>query len=233
MRAARITALGLVVFALLLQGLYVPVAHAQGQQGRAQQRYDRVAKGANVEEWHKRLSDDDAAVRLEAVDSLGKDGSEASVEALLEATADPDERVRLKAFDFLGTIGSPTATPSLAQNLFLTNVDRASKLHVLIALGRIKDPRAANPLMNFCKNNSDEELRTAAVYALGEIGAVRSVSGLEEIRDTTESEKLKRITGDALAKISNKVAARPNTQPTMLEMEKFFRAQGQQKQRKR
>jgi hypothetical protein len=66
----------------------MPPRAAAQQSPAPVQRYNRIARGANIDEWHKRLFDPDPAVRLEAVDSLGKDGTEQSVKPLLDATAD-------------------------------------------------------------------------------------------------------------------------------------------------
>ena len=206
-------------------------ACAQPRPNRVKQRYNKIAKGKNVGEWTKRLSSKDPEVRLDAVTSLGEDGTEASVEPLLEATADPDERVRLKACDYLGEIGSPKATLQLTQTLFLKNVDTLSKQRILVALGRIKDPRAANPLLNFAKNAKHELLATAALYALGEIGAKRTLAGVEKIRDTTDNSEIQRVASDAAKKIRNKVTAKPNTQPTLIELERRFRPPQEKKKR--
>ncbi len=219
--AAIIALLGLTCF--LAQCLFVETAHAQPRPDAVRKRYNRVAKGANVEEWRKRLSDKDPEIRLDAVTSLGEAGTEASVEPLLEATADADERVRLKACDYLGSIGSVKATPQLTQTLFLKGVDLLSKQRILIALGRIKDPRSANPLLNFAKNTRKETLATAALYALGEIAEKRTLAGVEKIRDTTDNPEIQRVASDAAEKIHNKVIAKPNAQPTLIELERRFR----------
>lgn len=216
---------GVIIASLLLACAFVDQALAQSRQTAVQRRYNRVAKGANVEEWHRRLSSEDPEVRLQAVISLGEDGTEASVEPLIEATADADERVRLKACDYLGTIGSPLATQHLVQTLFLKEVDVLSKQRILVALGRIKDPRSANPLLNFARNTEEETLATAALYALGEIGEKRTLAGVEKIRDATDDPEIQRVASDAADKIRAKVVAKPNTQPTLIELEKRLRPQ--------
>jgi HEAT repeat protein len=188
---------------------------------RAVQRYNRVAKGSNIAEWHRRLFDEDPTVRLEAVESLGEQGSEECVKPLLDATADSDPRVRAKAFDYLGAIGSRTATQVLTQYLFLTDVDRSSKQRILVALGRIGDPAAVRPLHDFLQKSEDAELRCGALYALGEIGDPKSLEILEEYAQSPMPHEA-RIAHDAEAKINARVAQAPNTQPTLLQLEKLL-----------
>jgi len=202
-----------------------PVEAQRIDSNRAVQRYNRVAKGSNIAEWHRRLFDDDPQVRLEAVESLGEQGSEECVKPLLDATADSDPRVRAKAFDYLGAIGSHSATQVLTQYLFLTDVDRSSKQRILVALGRIRDPASARPLHDFVQKSEDEELRCGALYALGEVGDPSSLAILEEYEQSSIPHEA-RIARDARAKINARVAQAPNTQPTLLQLEKLLGPRG-------
>lgn len=188
---------------------------------RTVQRYNKVARGKNVAEWHRRLFSPDAKIRLEAVESLGNDGTEASVKPLLDATTDKDPRVRAKAIEYLGAIGSPTATPVLTQYLFLNDFDRNSKKYVLVALGRIGDTSAVQRLVDFVTNSDDEELRCGALHALGEFASPRA---LDAVKPYTKSEDPheSRIARDAMAKINGRLAARANAQPTIIELERLL-----------
>ena len=189
---------------------------------KAVERYNRVAKGSNISEWHRRLFDADPNVRLQAVESLGKDGSEGAVKPLLDATSDSDPRVRAKAIDYLGEIGNPRATQVLTQYLFLSDVDRASKQRVLVALGRIADPAAVGPLTAFLGKSGDDELRCGALYALGEIGDVKGLDVVQSFA-TSSDPNTKRVASQAVTKINAKMAALPNTQPTIIELERRLR----------
>jgi HEAT repeat protein len=210
----------------------VPIAVSAGAQidtNKAVQRYNRVAKGSNVAEWHKRLFDDDVKVRLDAVDSLGgAGGSDDAVRALLDATADRDPRVRAKAIDALGEVGNPLATPVLTQYLFLNAVDRYLKQRILVALGRIADPASIERLADFAEETDDNELRCAALYALGEIGDARGLDVLKSYTGDDAHPDVQRIARDAVAKIKERVAALPNNQPTILELEKQLGPRQQQ-----
>jgi hypothetical protein len=200
-------------------GVYVPNAFSQVDNYKAVERYNRVAKGSNISEWHRRLFDADANVRLQAVESLGKDGSEGAVKPLLDATSDVDPRVRAKAIDYLGEIGNPRATQVLTQYLFLSDVDRASKQRVLVALGRIADPTAVGPLTAFLEKNPDSELRCGALFALGEIGDEKGLEAAQSFA-TSSDPNTKRVAAQAATKINAKMAALPNNQPTIIELER-------------
>lgn len=206
---------------MLVVGLTTNAA-AQAAGQRAVDRYNRVAKGSNIAEWHRRLFDPKPNVRLEAVDSLGKDGSKEAVKPLLDATSDSDPRVRAKAIDYLGAIGSPVATPVLTQYLVLSNTDRPSQQRVLVALGRIADPASVDALIAFIQKSQDNELRCSALYALGEIGDQRALDAVQTYK-TSSDPNLKRIAADAETKIHAKLAAIPNDQPTILELERRLR----------
>jgi HEAT repeat protein len=211
---------------ILLVGA-VPRAAAQVDGYKAVERYNRVAKGSNIAEWHRRVFDADPNTRLEAVESLGKDGTEGAVKPLLDATADSDPRVRAKAIDYLGAIGSPLATQLLSQYLFLSETDRASKQRVLVALGRIADPAAVAPLSSFLGRTTDQELRCGALYALGEIGDAKGLQTVESFAKS-EDPNTRRVALQAATKINANVAALPNNQPTIFELERRLRPPQQQ-----
>lgn len=196
-------------------------AYAQFNNYRAVERYNSVARGSNVAEWHKRLFDEDVQKRIEAVESLGKEGSEECVKPLLDATTDSDPRVRAKAFHYLGEIGSTKATQTLTQYLFLNDIDEQSKKRVLVALSRIQDPDAVAPLADFIAKTPDSELRCAGLYALGEVGNKNSLEVLEEYADSDDPHE-RRIARDAQGKIQERLAAAPNAQPTIIELERLL-----------
>jgi HEAT repeat protein len=211
-----------IVAPILFISLSASMADAQMDTHRAVERYNRVSRGSNVAEWHKRLFDPDVKKRLEAVESLAKDGSEAAVKPLLDATADADPRVRAKAIDALGTIGSPRATQVLAQQLVLSHTDRLSKQRVLMALGRIRDPAGVPPILAFLANTQDSDLRCGALYALGEIGDARALDAVESHAASTEDAHAQRVAAEAETKIKARLAALPNQQPSILELERLY-----------
>lgn len=202
--------------------LIAPVKIGAQQAPPGVERYNRIARGANIDEWHRRLFDPDPAVRLEAVASLGKDGTEQSVKPLLDATADEDPRVRMMAIDYLGTIGSPLATQVLTQYLFLRQTDEKALQRILVALGKIRDPHSVKPIADFASKTQKEELRCGAIFALGEIGGLDAMKAVKPFADQATDVPAQRVAKDAVAKINTRLAAADNTQPTLLELEKRF-----------
>jgi len=217
-RALALTAISLTAISLLAPA----AALAQDQQRNhpAVQRYNRTAKGANVEEWKRRLSEPDVRTRLDAVDSLGTKGGDEAIRPLIEATADEDYRVRTRAIDFLGTLRALEASPVLMQLLFLTDVGRDEKLRALTALGRIADPATSERLVVYAATIDDDDLACRAVYAVGEISNPASKTRITTLRGSRPGTDMDRLVEDALVKIDVKEKAKPIEQPTILELEK-------------
>lgn len=222
----KLTALRFPIIAFLAAFTALALASpavAQVDTHAAVKRYNRIAKGKNVDEWHKRIFDEDVETRLDAVDSLGKDATPGSVKPLLDATSDSDQRVRAKAIDYLGTIGDRHATPLLTQYLFLTDIDDQSKEHILVALGRIRDPKSVGSLSVFAQQTDNEKLRCAALYALGEVGHPAATPIVEQYTKNNSSTQVTRIATDALKKIESRALEQHNEQPSLIELEKALR----------
>jgi len=225
----------LLAAALLAASLLLQPAVATAQAERthpAVERYNRSAKGANVEEWKRRLSEPDVRTRLDAVDSLGTKGGDEAIRPLIEATADPDYRVRTRAIDFLGTLRAVEASQVLMQLLFLSDVGRDEKLRALTSLGRIADPATGDRLVAYAKSIEDNDLACRAVYALGEIADPASKVGIAALRGTRPGTDMDRLVEDALVKIDLKEKARPIEQPTLIELERKLARQQQAQQQK-
>jgi HEAT repeat protein len=218
----RTTRVFVTATAILIFGLPATFVQAQLSRHPAVKRYDRVARGANVEEWERRLLDPKVKIRLEAVESLGEDGSEESVPGLIDALADPDHRVQVRALDYLGSIGDPRATPVIMQFLFLSHVEKPTKLRALTALGRMKDPTMSEPLLNYAASVPDADLASRAVYAIGELGDPAVEDRLREMRDAAKTPEFARLCDDAINKIEKQIASAPGRQPTLIELEKRF-----------
>jgi HEAT repeat protein len=197
------------------------VARAQDQSRThpAVERYNKTARGANVEEWKRRLSEPDVRTRLEAVDSLGSKGGDEAIRPLIEATADADYRVRTRAIDYLGMLRAKEAAPVLMQLLFLTDVGRDEKLRALTALGRIGDTATSDRLVGYASTINDNDLACRAIYAVGEISDPKSKARVAALKGTRPGTDVDRLVDDALLKIDEKAKARPVEQPTILQLE--------------
>lgn len=192
------------------------------------ERYNRTAKGANVEEWKRRLGEEeDLRTRLDAVESLGTKGGDEAIRPLIEATADADYRVRIRAIDYLGALRALEATPVLMQLLFLSDVGREEKLRVLSSLGRIADPATTERLIAYARTIQDPDLACRAVFALGEIADPNSVKGLESLKNSHPGSDLDRLVDDAVAKIALAQKSLPSAQPTLIELEQKLARQQQ------
>jgi len=173
---------------------------------RVKARTDPQRKGPDILEWTRRLRDDRAETRLEAVRSLGDSKDPQAIEYLLTATADADIRVKVKAIEYLGTLRATDATPVLAQQLFLRDVGTGVKQKVLIALGKIGDPRGADPIMDFLKRDLDISTKGTALFALREVGNDRVLAYLDGLSRSDSSPPLRRLATEAAVSIRQRLA---------------------------
>ena len=177
-------------------------AFAQVNPYRVQQRYKEASKGKSIDECTKRLNDSDPAVRLDAVRSLGESGQPDAIEYLIQATGDPDEAVKIKAIDYIGKLRATDATQVLVQKLFLRETPPQVKQRILVALGRMGDSKAAQPISEFLARDTDPAMNGTAVFALGEIGDVDTVAKLEALQQRSSDPHLDQLAGEAIQKIN-------------------------------
>lgn len=180
---------------------------------RARDRVDRKKKGANITEWVRRLNNDRPETRLEAVRSLGNSKDPQAIEHLVNATADIDIRVKIKAIEYLGNLRATDATPVLAQQLFLRDTHMGVKKKVLIALGKIGDPRGAEPIIEFLRRNLDENTKGVAIYALRDVGNEQVLVFLDNIAEDDSSQPIKKLAARAATDIRNRLS--PEFEPVV------------------
>jgi HEAT repeat protein len=151
----------------------------------------------------RKLNGDDPEERLEAIKGLGElaDGEKKAVDYLLQAANDPEPRIRLKAIDVLGAVKAKDATPLLVQQLFLRDTDLKTKQHILATLGKIGDPRATGPIVDFLARDIDPAVRGNAIYALGDIGDRAALPPLEALAKNQDDTVLRPIAQEAVRKI--------------------------------
>ncbi len=120
------------------------------------------------------LKDENASVRLAAVQSLGSLSDPRAVDALVQALrTDSDARVREAAAAALGEIDSPRAVPGLIAALASERVT-AVRAKIAWALGEIDDTRAVEAL-GAAVRDPEAEVRRQVVWALGELGSAAAV----------------------------------------------------------
>jgi HEAT repeat protein len=107
------------------------------------------------------LRDENAGVRRAAVGALSARGGFRVVDPLVGSLADPDPDVRA------------TASTAVYRRL-MTDPDQDARRATAVALGKIRDADAVEPLTKAI-NDADEGVRLAAIRALQSIGDVRAV----------------------------------------------------------
>lgn len=172
----------------------------------ASDRYNRAKYGANLDEWVRRLGDEDANKRLDAVKSLGNSGDPKANVYLMQAVGDPDPRIQSKAVDYLGKVRATDATLFLIQRLFMNGTGEALRHRILLALGKIGDSRASRAILEFVERDGHPDIRGTGIYAIGEIGDLSIRDDLQAFRDRETDVQLKRLADEALAKISSRAA---------------------------
>jgi HEAT repeat protein len=151
------------------------------------------------------LGDADPRVRVEALRKLRDVTDPQANFLLIRALSDPDTRVRVKAIDILGSRGVKEAVPTMCQYLFLRSTEPVVKLHIAAALGRIGDPRATQPLIEYLSEATDERSRGTAVFALGEIGDHSATDVLSTTATEDPSPTVRRLAQEALQKIDGEI----------------------------
>ena len=173
---------------------------------RLRQEKQRRGSGPEMEEIIRRLGNDRPETRMSAVKSLGEMKNPKTIDYLLNATADADIRVKVKAIEYLGNMRATDATPALAQQLFLRDVHAGVKKKVLIALGKIGDPRGAMPIIEFLRRDLDEPTKGTALFALKEVGTEDVLTFLDEFSRIEESVPLRRLAADAAMDIRHRLS---------------------------
>ena len=172
-------------------------------------RLQREQRGTDVQQFAKRLESDDPRERLEAVEDIGLSADTRAVTYLLKAVGDTDPRVQVRAVDFLGDRRAMDASPLLVQKLFLTGAPQPFRKHLLASLGKIGDPRASRPILDFISQERNADTRGTAIYTLGEIGDTSVREELEQIRAGEHDPRVRRVADEALAKLGS--GGRPAT----------------------
>ncbi len=120
------------------------------------------------------------------ITALGKmgDGAEEAVETLVEyVDTDSDPQLQKVTFRALGEIGSEEAVQPLANKLEMDN-DNVRPLAAR-ALGLIGDSRASEPLADAVESDEARPVRTAAAWALRQIGTEEALEAAAAHDDAT------------------------------------------------
>jgi HEAT repeat protein len=186
-----------------------------------QSRYNKATKGRSLTDFIKYLGDDNPDRRLDAVKSLGDSNDPKAIDYLIQAVNDPDPRVESKAVDYLGKLHAADSTPFLIQKLFTVGTKDKLRQRIVMTLGKIGDPRASQPLLQYVLQDGNPDVRGAGIYAIGEIGDQSIHEDLRRFSDYEDDPRLKRLASEALTKIATRQLApaprKASVFPTALE----------------
>ena len=158
--------------------------------------------GSTVEQYARLLESPEAKQRLVAIEDLGQSEDPHAVNYLLKAIDDVDLRVQARAIDYLGARRSADAAPLLTQKLFFTGAPRGLRQRILSALGKIGDPSASRPILDFIVQERNPDVRGTGIYTLGEIGDVTVRDDLRKLGEKESDPRLKRLVDEALVKMT-------------------------------
>jgi HEAT repeat protein len=152
----------------------------------------------------------DLPVRQAAADSLGLIGDPRAVEPLIAALRTPG--LAENAAGALGSIGDARAADAIftaMQNP--TGPDSTRETHRLaVELGRLGDPRAAEPLLDLL-NDVDEEWRDAAASVIDRIDAPQARAAADKYKSERENARQLRESAGRLRQVAQEVATIPAT----------------------
>ena len=170
---------------------------------------DQNAKmGRMIEDWARHLDDPDPARRIEAVRLLAASGKPEANEFLIRAVDSRDPRVATAAVDSLGKLGVSEASEVLVERLSTQGMSTTQQ-HILVALGKIRDPKTAKRVLDFAQAERDPDVRAVAIRVLGEIGDDSVRSGVEKLSESENDPKLKTLMQEVVAKMTVPKAPAP------------------------
>ena len=139
----------------------------------------------DAEAAHEALAEAEAErARLER-EERAREQLEARIEALVLRILGEDELLREQAADELEQIGSP-AVPKLLE---LLDRDILTRRRVITILGRIKDPRAIEPI-TYILELGEPEIAPAAAVALSKLGAPAPAVTIELLDQPNKANRL-------------------------------------------
>lgn len=163
-----------------------------------------------------RLSDDDFRVRRAIVSALESIGGESSADLLLLMADDSDREIRESAMIALGLIKVSDMTPELIEFASRRN---SEIIGVINALGQIGGGEAVSFLRKLlCDShflseysggkNSRDDIRLAAIRAIGKIGSPEASIILHEFKDSLSTTNKILLGGGRLAKAASEALSK-------------------------
>jgi len=167
-----------------------------------------------------RIADEDVRVRQAIISALEKIGGDRASDLLLAMAEDPDREIREAAIIALGIIGKSDIAPELI-NLALKR--RTEGIQIIVALGNfggedakkflsniLTDPQLQSELTS--NRSSREELKLAAIKALGKIGDDKSIETIRKFTDSLSASQKIFFGAGKLTKIAEEILDKTNRQ---------------------
>lgn len=135
-----------------------------------------------VPQLRRALKHPSARVRAYAVSFLAQHGEEAAFGPAVELLKDSDFQNRAFAIGALSDLGGAAALPHLVDVLRNWRdwglIDNLALTEAAYALGKLRDPRGVEALIQVLESDPETNLKRAVIVALGESGDARAVQPL-------------------------------------------------------
>lgn len=178
------------------------VVDSTGGSGTAVERVRKAREGVNVGDRAARLRDSDPQVRLNALKGVAEDGAADGKDLAIQALDDSDPRVQAKALDVLVQLRAKDAAPALVQRMFLKGASVPLRKRILATLRALGDADTARALLDYAKNESDAELRGAAVVAAGQLADPSLAEPLRGFARSETDPNIRRVANEAAIRLS-------------------------------
>lgn len=150
--------------------------------------------GVAVDPLIKALGEKEGTVRKFAATLLGKLGDPRSIEPLGMALYDLHHDVGRASAESLAKFGTPAVDVLIEA---LSHPEMWIRIHSVIALGKIKDPRVALVLLETL-NDPEREVKKQAIAVLGELKDSRTLTALQEIASNRADRELSMLAKQSL-----------------------------------
>ena len=167
-----------------------------------------------------RIADEDVRVRRDIVAALEKIGGEQAIDLLFVLAEDPEREIREGAIIALGMSGRSEITPMLIN---LARTKHTEVIQVIYSLGNLGgqhakqflsdilvDPELQSELTS--NRSSREELKLAAIKALGKIGDDDAIGTIRKFSESLSSSQKIFFGAGKLSKAADEFLDRPNRQ---------------------